>query len=73
MTTVDQYLNQMQFAYLAGRGSDAKVFMLNTLHKHLEKHRAHARILFADFFHSDFNTVHPHLLAESLVSDYPTN
>ena len=55
-------LDPLQFAYRSGRGvDDAKVFILNTLYRHLE------RILFADFS-SAFNTIQPHILANKLVS-----
>jgi hypothetical protein len=57
-------LDPLQFAYRAGRGvEDAKLFILNTLYVHLEKPKAHARLLFADFS-SAFNTVQPHILAK---------
>ena len=63
-------LDPLQFAYRAGRGvDDAKLFILNTLYKHLEKPKAHARILFADFS-SAFNTVQPHILVQRLISDF---
>ena len=63
-------LDPLQFAYRAGRGvDDAKLFILNTLYKHLEKPKAHARLLFADFS-SAFNTVQPHILVQRLISDF---
>ncbi len=46
---------------------DAKLFVLNTLYKHLEKPDAHARLLFADFS-SAFNKMQPHILMERLAS-----
>ena len=46
---------------------DAKLFILNTLYRHLEGPQTHARILFADFS-SAFNTIQPHILANKLVS-----
>ena len=48
---------------------DAKLFILNTLYRHLEGPQTHARILFADFS-SVFNTVQPHILANKLVSQF---
>jgi hypothetical protein len=63
-------LDPLQFAYRAGRGvEDAKLFILNTLYVHLEKPKAHARLLFADFS-SAFNTMQPHILAKKLVFDF---
>lgn len=44
------------FAYRVGRGVDAKLFTLNAFYKHMEKPKAHARLLFADFS-SLLNTV----------------
>ena len=46
---------------------DAKLFILNTLYRHLEGPQTHAKILFADFS-SAFNTIQPHILANKLVS-----
>ena len=46
---------------------DAKLFILNTLYRHLEGPQTHARILFADFSFA-FNTIQPHILANKLVS-----
>lgn len=58
-------MDPLQFAYQAGRGvDDAKIFILNTLHKHLEIPNTSARLLFADFS-SAFNTMQPQILAES--------
>ena len=61
-------LDPLQFAYRSGRGvDDAKLFILNTLYRHLEGPQTHARIVFADFS-SAFNTIQPHILANKLVS-----
>ena len=61
-------LDPLQFAYRSGRGvDDAKLFILNTLYRHLEGPQTHARILFADFS-SAFNTMQSHILANKLVS-----
>ena len=69
-SATETFLDPLQFAYRAGRGvDDAKLFILNTLYKHLEKPNAHARILFADFS-SAFNTVQPHVLIQRLISDF---
>ena len=66
----DKFLDPLQFAYRTGRGvDDAKLFILNSLYKHLEKPGAHARILFADFS-SAFNTVQPYILVQRLLSDF---
>ena len=55
-------LDPLQFAYRSGRGvDDAKLFILNTLYRHLEGPQTHGRILFADFS-SAFNTIQPHIL-----------
>jgi hypothetical protein len=70
LAATEKCLDPLQFAYRAGRGvDDAKLFILNTLYKHLEKPKAHARILFADFS-SAFNTVQPHILVQRLLSDF---
>jgi hypothetical protein len=70
LAATEKSLDPLQFAYRAGRGvDDAKLFILNTLYKHLEKPKAHARILFADFS-SAFNTVQPHILVQRLLSDF---
>ena len=70
LTATQEFLDPLQFAYRAGRGvDDAKLFILNSLYKHLEKPKAHARILFADFS-SAFNTVQPHILVRKLLYDF---
>ena len=61
-------LDPLQFAYRSGRSvDDAKLFILNTLYRHLEGTPTRARILFTDFS-SAFNTIQPHILANKLVS-----
>ena len=45
---------------------DAKLFILNTLYRHLEGPQTHARILFAEFS-SPFNTIQPHIIANKFV------
>ena len=63
-------LNPLQFAYRSGRGvDDAKLFILNTLCRHLEGPQTHVRILFADFS-SAFNTIHSNILSNKLVSQF---
>ena len=63
-------LDSLQFAYRSGRGvDDAKLFILNTMYRHVEGPQTLARILFADFS-SAFNTVQPHILANKLVSHF---
>ena len=64
--SVEPMMDPLQFAYRAGRGvDDAKIFILETIHKHLETPNTIARLLFADFS-SAFNTMQPHILAEKL-------
>lgn len=66
-------MDPLQFAYQAGRGvDDAKIFILNTIHKHLEIPKATARLLFVDFS-SAFNTMQPHILAEKLITRFHLN
>lgn len=66
-------MDPLQFAYQAGRGvDDAKIFILNTIHKHLEIPKTTARLLFADFS-SAFNTMQPHILAEKLITRFHLN
>lgn len=46
----DSQMDPLQFAYRAGRGvDDAKVFITDTIHKHLDSPNTTARLLFADF------------------------
>ncbi|CAM4658728.1 unnamed protein product [Leuciscus chuanchicus] len=66
-------MDPLQFAYQAGRGvDDAKIFILNIIHKHLEIPSTSARLLFADFS-SAFNTMQPHILAEKLITRFHLN
>lgn len=61
-------LDPLQITYQLGKSvEDAKLFILNTLHKHLETPGAHARLVFADFS-SAFNKMQPHILIERLDS-----
>jgi len=66
----ESLLDPLQFAYRAGRGvDDAKLFILNSIYKHLEKPKTHVKIIFADFS-SAFNTVQPHMLAQKLIDKF---
>lgn len=66
----DTQLDPLQFAYRTGRGvEDAKVFITNVVHEHLESPNTTARLLFVDFS-SAFNTLQPHILAETLGSRF---
>ncbi|KAK0146882.1 putative RNA-directed DNA polymerase from transposon BS [Merluccius polli] len=66
-------MDPLQFAYRAGRGVDgAKIFILNTIHQHLEIPKTTVRLLFADFS-SAFNTMQPHILAEKLITRFHLN
>jgi hypothetical protein len=70
LSVTEKNLDPLQFAYRAGKGvEDAKLFILNTLYKHLEKPKAHARLIFADFS-SAFNTMQPHILVKKLIDDF---
>lgn len=47
----DQLMDPLQFMYRAGRGADdAKIYIMDTIHKHLEHPNTTARLLLADFF-----------------------
>ena len=68
LSLIEGKLDPLQFAYQAGKGvEDAKLFILNTVFKHLEKPKSHARLLFADFS-SAFNKMQPHVLIEQVAS-----
>ncbi len=63
-------LDPLQFAYQASRGvDDAIATLLHIVHSHLEKPKAHVKILFADFS-SAFNTIRPRMLAKVLSSEF---
>ncbi|XP_054603415.2 RNA-directed DNA polymerase from mobile element jockey [Nothobranchius furzeri] len=63
-------MDPLQFAYRARRGADdAKIFILDSIHKHLELPDSSARLLFVDFS-SAFNTLQPHILATKLSSQF---
>ena len=63
-------LDPIQFAYRSGRGvDDAKLFILNTLYRHLEGPQTNVSFLFADFS-SAFKTIQPHMLANKLASHF---
>ncbi len=68
--SVEPLMDSLQFAYRAGRGvDDAKIFILESIHSHLETPNTIARLLFADFS-SAFNTMQPHILAEKLMTRF---
>ena len=68
--SAEPLMDTLQFAYRAGRGvDDARIFILETIHKHLETPNTTARLLFADFS-SAFNTMQPHILAEKLITRF---
>ena len=70
MSLVSGKLDPLQFAYQTGKGvDDAKLFLLDTMYKHLEKPGSHARLLFADFS-SAFNKMQPHILIERLAAEF---
>nr|XP_054597200.1 uncharacterized protein LOC129163471 [Nothobranchius furzeri] len=61
-------LDPLQFAYRKGRSVvDAKTFILDIVHRHLEIPNSSARLLFVDFS-SAFNALQPHILAGKLTS-----
>lgn len=63
-------MDPLQLAYRAGRGADdAKIYIMDNIHKHLEHPNTTARLLFADFS-SAFNTLQPHILAEKLSTHF---
>ncbi|KAF7645229.1 hypothetical protein LDENG_00208060, partial [Lucifuga dentata] len=63
-------LDALQFAYRSGRGvDDAKLFLTDCVHKHLEQAGSYVRLLFVDFS-SAFNTMQPHILVERLISSF---
>ena len=70
MSTPQCKLDPLQFAYQAGRGvEDAKLFILDTIYKHLERSHTYARLLFADFS-SAFNTMQPVVSARKLKANF---
>lgn len=63
-------LDPLQFAYQTKRNvDDAKLFILHTLYKHLEKLYDHKTAIVADFS-SGFNTIQPYLLARRLIDEF---
>ena len=69
----EHLLDPLQFAYRHGKGvEDATLTILNLVHTHLEKEKAHATIMLVDFS-SAFNTLQPHLLLKRLQSDFELN
>lgn len=41
---------------------DTQMFILNDMHRHLEEPKAHARLLCADYFSTDNNTLFHHFI-----------
>lgn len=70
MNVTNPLMDPLQFAYHKNRGvDDAKVFILNTIQKHMERPKTSAGLLFSDFS-SVFNTLQPHILAHKLQSHF---
>lgn len=69
VSLIDGKLDPLQFAYQAGNGVDAKLFILDKVYKHLEEPKSHARILSADFS-SAFNKMQAHILIGHLASHF---
>ena len=68
VSLIQDKLDPLQFAYQPKKGvEDAKIFIMDTVYKHLEKPKSHVRLLFADFS-SAFNKMQPHILIERLSS-----
>jgi hypothetical protein len=63
-------IDPLRYAYCMSRGvDDAKIFILDTVHRHLELPKSSVRLLFADFS-SAFNTLQLHILANKLSSRF---
>ena len=59
-------LDPLQFAYQREKGvDDAILYILNSVHKHLDKPNTYARLFFIDFS-SAFNTIQTHILIEKM-------
>ncbi len=57
MSSTGAILDRLQFGYhTRWEVDDAKLFLLDTIHNHLERRGAFARLLFVDFS-SGFNTM----------------
>ena len=70
VSLIDGKLDPLQFAYQPNKGvEDAKLFILDSVHKHLEKPGSYARLLFADFS-SAFNKMQPHILMDRLSTHF---
>ena len=70
LSNTQHLLDPLQFAYQASRGvDDAIATLLHIIYSHLEKPKAHVKILFADFS-SAFNTIRPRTLANVLSSEF---
>lgn len=67
---IDGNLDPLQFAYQVSKGlDDAKIFILDKIHQHLEIPWCHARILFADLSPA-LNNMQPHILIERFTSNF---
>ncbi len=63
-------MDPLQFAYQASRGVESAILtLLHLLHTHLEKPKAHAKILFVDFS-SAFNNIQPSILTDILSTEF---
>ena len=63
-------LDPLQFAYQTGKSvDDAKLFIFDTMYKHLKKPGSHVGRLFADFF-SAFTNMQPHILIKRLAAEF---
>lgn len=68
ISVTDKKSDLVQFAYIALKEVwMTKLFLLDTLHQHLESRNSFARLLFDDFS-SAFNTMNPIILAKKLVN-----
>lgn len=69
ISVTDPQMDPFLLPYRAGRGAnDAKTFITETVHKHLEHPGTTTRLLFPDF--SSFNILQPHILAEKLSTHF---
>ena len=66
MQDLEAKLDPLQFAYQREKGvDDAILYILNSVHKHLDKPNTYARLFFIDFS-SAFNTIQIHILIEKM-------
>lgn len=74
---IDPMQDPLQFAYRHSKGTDDAVNdITHLILKHLEEHKAYARLHFV-YFTSDFNMVYPHLTIQKMsqlnVNPFPRN